>query len=330
MAEEEGLPGAKRASDQAGRYREAMEKIRLRTDYTSKGLATVGTAAIAGIGYAKLTDVFPWAGWSLAIAALAIGVVLMIAAVLFLVSRFSAASESIFTSSDPVETFKQNGIEDPAEEDLIETVYNKTAKPNGADSLRAYEDQARKLEKDADDCKDDEDGKKAGALRARADKILNEIQAAQDRAGALLLRRRAHRAVFGWLTVLGVIVFVAGWYTTGVGADSLQSEHTDQVTLAKSCAEARAAEKVVKDDIPDICGTQLEEEKAEEEAEEEKTAATTQREGITALASAVETCQNTAEANKEESKNPCLKLERALLAALEEGGGSGAAAAASP
>jgi hypothetical protein len=326
MAEEEGLPGAKRASDQAGRYRDAMEKIRQRTDYTSKGLATVGTAAIAAIGYAKLADVFPWAGWSLAILALALGVVLMIAAVLLLVRRFAAASESVFTSSDLAKTFERNKINE-AEKCLIKKVYDETAKKNEADSLCAYEAQALQLEKEADG---KEDAKKAGPLRVRADKILNEIQAAQDRAGALLLRRRAYTAVFGWGMALWVSVFVVGWYATAVGADSLQSEHSDQVILAKSCAEARAAEKVVKDDIPDICGTQLEEEKAEEEAEEEKTAATTQREGITALASAVETCQNTAETNKEESKNPCLRLERALLAALEEGGGSGAAPAASP
>ena len=249
----------------------------------------------------------------------------MIAAVLLLVFRFSAASESIFTSSDPAETFKHNGIKkDPVEEGLIETVYNETAKPNGADSLHAYEDQARKLEDQArklEEAGGDEDGKKAGALRARADKIFNEIQAAQDRAGALLLRHRAHRAVFGWRMALWVSVFVVGWYATAVSADSLQSEHTDQVALAKSCAEARAAEKVVKDDIPDICGTQLEGEKLEEEAEEKKTAATTRREGITALASAVETCQNAAEKNQEESKDPCRGLERALLAALEEEGG---------
>jgi hypothetical protein len=179
MAEGEGLPGAKRASDQAGRFREAMEKIRQRTDYTSKGLATVGTAAIAGIGYAKLADVFPWAGWSLAIAALAVGVVLMITAVLRLVFRFASAGESVFTSSDLAETFNRNRIEDLAERSLIEEVYNETAKQNGADSLSAYEELALQLEKEADD---KENKEKAGALRARADKILNEIQAAQDRA----------------------------------------------------------------------------------------------------------------------------------------------------
>jgi len=320
MAEGEGLPGAKRASEQAGRFREAMEKIRQRTDYTSKGLAAVGTAAIAGIGYTKLADVFPWAGWSLAIAALAVGVVLMIAAVLRLVFRFAAASESVFTSSDLAETFNRNKIEDLAERSLIEKVYAETADKNGATSLSAYEGRALQLEKEADEKKDKD---KAEALRARADKIFNDIQAAQDRTGALLLRHRAHRAVFGWEMVIWVVVFVAGWYTTAVGADSLQSEHSDQVILAKSCAEARAAEKVVKDEIPDICGTQSEKEKAEEEAEEEKTAAVTQREGITALRSAVETCQNTAEENKEESKNPCLQLEQAQRAALSEGGRSG-------
>jgi hypothetical protein len=251
----------------------------------------------------------------------------MVAAVLFLVRRFAAASESVFTSSDLAETFNRNGIVDQDERCLVEKVYGETAKQNGTDTLHAYEEQARTLEKEADDGKQT----KVPPLRARADKILNEIQAAQDRTGALLLRHRAHRAVFGWGMALWVSVFVVGWYATALGADSLQSEHSDQVALAKSCAEARAAEKVVKDEIPDICGTQSEKEKAEEEAEEEKTAATTQREGITALASAVETCQNTAEKNKEESKNPCRGLERAQRAALEEGGGSGEEApAASP
>jgi hypothetical protein len=313
---EEGLLGAKRASEQAGRFREAMEKIRQRTDYTSKALATVGTAAIAGIGYAKLADVFPWAGWSWAILALVVGVALMIAAVLLLVFRFASASESVFTSSDVAETVKRNGMGE-AEEGLVQKVYDETAKQNGASSLVAYEEQGRKLEEEAKEAKK---AAEAESLRARADKIFSDIQAAQDRAAALLLRGRAHHAVFGYGMVFWVVVFVVGWYATAVAADSLQSEHTDQVALAKSCAEARAAEKVVKDEIPDICGTQLPQEKEEEEAEEEKTAATTRREGITALATAVETCQNTAEENKEEDKDPCGGLERALRAALEEGG----------
>jgi hypothetical protein len=313
---EEGQLGAKRASEQAGRFREAMEKIRQRTDYSAKALATVGTAAVAGIGYAKLADVFPWAGWSWALAAMAVGVALMIAAVLLLVFRFATASESVFTSSDPAETFDRNGIKDPGEKDLIEKVYAETAAQNGATSLLAYEELAHGLEKEADGPKD----KAASAHRARADKILNEIQAAQDRAAALLLRRRAHKALFSSGMAYCVIVFVIGWYATAVAADSLQSEHTDQVALAKSCAEARAAEKVVNDDIPGICGTQLESEKLEEEKAAKKTAASTRREGIAALATAVVTCQDTAEKNKEESKKPCAGLEQALLIALKKGG----------
>lgn len=312
---EEGLLGAKRASEQAGRYREAMEKIRLRTDYTAKVLATIGTAAITGIGYTKLADVFPWAGWSWALLFLVAGVAMMIAAVLRLVLRFAAASESVVTSSDCGDTVNRNGIDDPGEKDLIEKVYTETATQNGSVSLPAYETQAHELEEKADTAKPSA----APALRARADKIFNEIQAAQDRTAALLLRRRARKAVFGWGMVVCVAAFVIGWYMTAVAADFLQSEHTDQVALAKSCAEARAAEKVVEADIPGICGTQSAKEKEEEEAEEEKTAATTRREGITALATAVETCQNTAEKNEEESKNPCLGLERALHAALEDG-----------
>jgi hypothetical protein len=310
---EEGLLGGKRAGEQAGRYREAMEKIRQRTDYTAKALATIGTAAVAGIGYTKLADVFPWAGWSWALAFLAAGVAMMIGAVLLLVLRFAAASESVFTSSDPEKTINGNQIKDSGEKELIEKVYTETAMRNGSVSLLAYEKLARELEEKADAGK----ASAAQALRSRADKIFNEIQAAQDRTGALLLRRRARKAVFGCGMVVCVVAFVIGWYMTAVAADFLQSEHTDQVALAKSCAEARAAEKVVEADIPGICGAQSSKEKEEEEAAEKKTAATTRREGITGLATAVETCQNTAEKNKEEDKHPCGGLERALAAALE-------------
>jgi hypothetical protein len=314
MAEEGGgLPGSQRASDQAGRYREAMEKIRQRTDYTSKALATVGTAAVAGIGYTKLADVFPWGGPWEAFVALALGVILMIVAVLYLVFRFARASESVFTSSDPEETFERNKIKDTDEQNLIKKVYAETAARHGLDSLDAYERQARRFERIAERS----DKERAAELRARADQILNEVLAAQDRAAALLLRRRAHDAVFGRALILCVIAFVIGWYGTAIGADALQSEHTDQVALAKACAEARAAEGVVKDDIPGICGTQLQ---AEKEEEEKKTAAKARRAGITALAAAVETCQNTAEENKEDEKKACGALERALTAALGKGG----------
>jgi len=269
---EETTSGPTRADEQAGRYREAMETIRQRTDYSSKALATIGTAAISGIGYAKLADVFPWAGWSWAILALAAGAALMIAAVLSLVLRFAGASESVFTSSGVKETLDRNGIEDAQEKSLVEKVYLEAALKNGADSLAAYEGTGRELEKEAAELKDPED-EKAKALRDRAGRIFGEVQLAQDRAAALLLRRRAHAAVFGSGMALWVIVFIIGWYTIAVAADSLQGEHVDQVALVKACAEARAAKKSVKDKLPGICGTQLAKEETEEEEEAKKAAA---------------------------------------------------------
>lgn len=327
MAEEE-LPGAKRASEQAGRYREAMEKIRQRTDYTSKALATIGTAAIAGIGYAKLSDVFPWGGLNWAVCALGLGVLLMIAAVFLLIRLFASAGESVFTSSDLRETFHRNGIKDKDEKLLIKKIYDEAADRGGANSLGDYETQALAMEKEAKE-NDASKIKKVDAnieavvkaLRSRADQIFNEIQAAQDRAAALLLRNRAHRAVFGWGMAACVFVFVVGWYATAVAADYLQGEHTEsteQIALAKSCAEARAAKKVVEDKIPTVCGTQLKADKEKEASEEQKATAKARLEVTAAIAAAVQSCQATAKDGEEEKT--CAALKRALASAAESGG----------
>lgn len=46
-------------------------------------------------------------------------------------------------------------------------------------------------------------------------------------------------------------MFAAGIMAFGVGADYLQSERTDRVTIAKACADARAVGAV---DLRPICG----------------------------------------------------------------------------
>lgn len=301
---DEAPPGTARASDQAQRYRDAIDKIRQRTEYTSKGLAAIGTAAIAGIGYTTLADVFPWTGPCLAYVALGLGVVAMVIAVLVLVHRFDGSTESVFTSSSLQETFKRNEISDENEKKLIRKVYRDTAKLNRVGSLSAYERRAQRLERIADRAGE----KRAAELRVRAGQILTEVLATQDRAAALLLRDRANQAMFGSLTILMVIVFISGWYATAVGADALQSERKGQIELAKSCAEARAQEQIIEDKLPGSCGT------PEEGSEEKVPVAKVAREGFKSLAAALDTCLETAEENEEE-KTACAWLEGALKAA---------------
>jgi hypothetical protein len=308
---EGGLPGSQRATDQATRYREAVEKIRQRTEYTSKGLAAIGIAAITGIGYTKLADVFPYGGPCWAIAALGIGVLLMIAAVLLTVLRFEGASESVFTSARLDQTFDRNDIgeKDKEEKDLIATVYSDTAGLNGADSLLDYERRGRRFERIAERS----DETRGAALRARADQIFTEVLATQDRAAALLLRKRARDAVFGLATLGLLVLFVAGWYSTALGADALQSERKDKIDAIKSCTDLRVAEATAGTEatLPEICDTKT--------VEKTKTpAAQTARAGVTALGEALETCLNTAEENEEEP-SACDGLERALIAVRSGG-----------
>ncbi len=51
----------------------------------------------------------------------------------------------------------------------------------------------------------------------------------------------------------------------GIGADYLQSERTDTIAVAKSCAEARTSGAV---NLPSICGAPKEEMGGEDQAEE--------------------------------------------------------------
>ncbi|HEY6551115.1 MAG TPA: hypothetical protein VIY71_07955, partial [Solirubrobacterales bacterium] len=267
-------------------------------------MATVGTAAIAGIGYSKLADVFPWGGPCLAYVALGLGVAAMLTAVLVLVHRFDGSTESVFTSTDLQETFDRNGIKDKDEKKLIRRVYWDTANLNRVGSLSAYERRAQRFERIANRA----GGKRAEELRGRADQILTETIVTQDRAAALLLRDRANQAMFGPLTVFMIILFISGWYATAVGADALQSERKDQIELAKSCAEARGQEEIIEEELPASCG------KPEAEKAEDKTpVAKVAREGFKSLAAALDTCLETAEENKEE-KTGCAWLEGALKA----------------
>src|SRR3954453_21882618 len=203
------LPGSTRAKDQALRFREAIEKIRSRTDLTAKGLAAVGTAAVTAIGYAKFADVFPYGGPLWAPFGLGGGVLLMILAVVYLVRRFLGASETVVTRPSVQETIAQNEF-DPKEKKLIENVYDQLAKMNGVESLQAYQARAHRFERIAEHSETE----LAAALRARADQIMSEILAVQDRAGAIVLRKRANRATFGKGTWAFLGVFIVGWYLT--------------------------------------------------------------------------------------------------------------------
>jgi hypothetical protein len=298
--------GAKMASEQATRLSAALEKVRGRTDLTAKGLATVGTAAVTAIGYTKFADVFPYDGnqW-LALVGLGAGALLMVVAVIVAVTRFSGAGETVITTPDIDETVELNEC-DNDERKLVERVYERTARLNGARSLRAYQLRGHRFDRLAEWA----DDPTAANLRARAERIGAEVVATEIQASLYVVRKRAVKAVFGWGALFSIAAFIAGWYALALSADALESERTDQTAVARSCAEAREKPTIVESKLPDICG-------APPAPASEPTAGSIVDGSVTAIATKREECLARAAA-AEENRSVCAPLTRALQSAIAD------------
>ena len=199
--------GTERASQSAEQFSKAIETLRGRSDLAAKALGGVGTAAISALGYAKLTDVFPYGGPGWALAALIVGPIAMVVALGFLVRGFYTATQSLITSSDIDETVSRNGMK-PAEKTLVEQAYRDTAKLNGVNTLRAYEARGQRFERIAERAPTE----RAKCIGEAAARIAAEVAATQQRAATFVLRRRSTEALFGIGTIACLVLFVGGWY----------------------------------------------------------------------------------------------------------------------
>lgn len=302
----EPLPGAKRATEQTERFRAVADKIRTRTDATAKGLAAVGTAAVTAIGYTKLADVFPYGGPCWAVVILPLGVIAMVAAVVYLVLAFEGVSKTIATNSDKQGTRDLNSL-DAEDQKEIAKAYDQTARLNDVPSLRAYEAKAHRFERIADTLNPASAAVRINDLRAHADQIRAEVLATQDRAAVFILRRRAKSALFGGPTVFWLVIFVIGWYGTALAADAMEGERSGEIGVVKSCAEAREANPEAK--LPGICG--------DAPAEEETSAADDAEAAVGTLGVALVECRTKARKAGEDLAT-CSSLRRALDAARAE------------
>jgi hypothetical protein len=297
--------GAERASQSSEQFSKAIETLRGRSDLAAKALGGVGTAAITALGYAKLTDIFPYGGPGWALALLAVGPIAMVVALWFLAHGFNAATQSLITSSDVDETASRNGGMKDAEKELVKRTYQDTAKLNGVKTLRAYEARGQRFERIAERAP----AARATVLGEAATRIAAEVAATQERAAAFVLRRRSNRALFAKRTLAYLLLFVAGWYGTALAADALQSERSDSITVAKECAAARALPNIVESKLPGICGAP-----PAAKTPEAKTPTELSKEAIVALAGAVAECRK-ATATAAPPAAECAPLERALTVA---------------
>ncbi|MEJ2865979.1 hypothetical protein [Actinomycetospora flava] len=242
------------AKDQATRLTEAIGKIRTRADTTAKGLLAFGGAALAALGITKATDLTP-EYWSVetvtGVAAAVAGFILVAVALAWFSARLWRVGAPVFTSSDLIET--QEGLGTDEEEELVANAYTDMARLNGVRSLLAYEARGWRLQRIAS--RADEDRKKE--LLQEADMIRAEVRAVHARAGALVVRERASRAITGGSTIVAGALFLAGLIALTAGAGLLSTARNDAlVATAKACAEAQAAIDDTERDVelPPGCG----------------------------------------------------------------------------
>jgi hypothetical protein len=139
--------------------------------------------------------------------------------------------------------------------------------------------------------------------------MLAEVQAAQDRGAAFIMRRRSTYALFGWPSLLFLALFALSWYGTALGADALEGARKGDVDVAVACAEARAKEDIAEAELPDICG------EAPAGGDGQQTTALSpgkiKRRAIGALIAAHTACRKTA-GESGRSTRVCRSLNRSL------------------
>jgi hypothetical protein len=238
------------ALDQAKQSKDALASLRTNADVTSKVLAGIGTTAATALGVTKIADVFPQPpGWGLVVVAsfviMIMGLVAALAAVLWLASRLWKVSDTLPSSSDPLEMKQLAGLEQD-EERIVRRVYDEKAASEGVPTLLAYEARGLRFERVASkmDADDEALSQGAQAMLDRALIIEADVAATQARATYLVGRKRAAKA-FTDKYALGIgALFVSGLIMASFTDSYLAARTTTQtarVTLAKNCADATTA-----------------------------------------------------------------------------------------
>jgi hypothetical protein len=234
--------------EQRDTLRGAIDTLRTRVDLTAKALAAVGTTAVTAVGLARIGDLFPAVGWkswtwfTLAI----VGFLGLAVAVGYFIYRLWSVHQPLFMRADERAMVAQGDIT-AAEKEDVRAVYRRTAELNRAPSLRAYEARADRLERIAEQTPP---GERRDELLEDADRIRGEIEVTLARAALRILRRRTTKAVTDRRAAVAAALFVLGLLLFALGTDYVSSQRTDEVTVAKSCADARKAGATT---LPPIC-----------------------------------------------------------------------------
>jgi hypothetical protein len=292
---------AKFARTQYELFQASADKMRQRADTTAKAVGALGTTALAGIGVSEFADLFPFHDSTESIVAalfLLLGFAAMASAIAFFTYR-------LWTLNEPIAAYARSARMElnAQEKKAVDDIYNEVARLNDTPSLLAYQARGLVMGRIASRL-----GSQAGSgFSARSTVILGEVQATLARARALVVRMRTKTTLTDDRAKSMAIVFAAGLLAFALAADYLESVRTDEVSVAKSCADASEAGVTA---LPSVCD-RYRVTKAPEPTPAQAAASAVQSLGV-----ALATCDTAVRQNKTEP-GTCVPLKAAYAAATK-------------
>jgi hypothetical protein len=310
------------ADDQIKRWRTVIDGIRSRTDLTAKAAAGLGSSILGAVGIAKFSDVFPLPDdvSKLQAAVPIVGFALVAVSLGCIIVLLARVGQPVLSSARLQEiTGASKG-----ERELIMRTYDEIAALKGAPSLQAYEARAQRYARLAAET-DDVALKKR--LEGTAMLINAEVQAAQGRATADVVRRRSAQALAGKWATAWYAVGVAGVIMFAVGSDYLDGKRSGDTELAKAkianekeCAAVAKTYADAKLEIPKINGcppTTTTSSGSSDKQADEPTPAQIRAQAVEVLAPKNTACQAT---TKDAATEDCARIAEALSRLSPEGG----------
>lgn len=234
-------------------YDKLADSYRSRLDVLGKALAALATLGTTTVGLATVTNLATaddahHHGLSGA-SGVAIGCLLIAGCSAVLIAiALMRVNQPVVLTVDPASA-SEYGPEVQAD---VAAIYTGVATQNGFGTLSALQLQARDYRIAARIAPDEEERKRRTEL---ADEGQAEVDQALARARWAVVRRKASRAAGGWLSQLAYLGVLAGLLGFAFFSDLATDPETDDVALAKSCAEARSAgalEPNLKDTICEV------------------------------------------------------------------------------
>jgi hypothetical protein len=220
--------------------KEAMDAMREHLRRVGTALGVAGGALLSGLGYTQVHKIFPLPdgahGWGLALAIASSTAALVGAALL--AGRFYAAQRRIPVSTADDERARfhwrtPSGLT-RAERRIRDRIRGNSARDEIARSLNAVELRALRYERMSRRRPAERD-----ELATEATRLRDAVHTTLGQAAAAVLEHRARKAFSGWLTMIALLLTIAGIIGVFGLADWSQGQR-DLVTLGKHCSEAKA------------------------------------------------------------------------------------------